>query len=244
MFLSLPWLQPNLMHLYALVPSSGMCWQALLSPGLPDIIPTLSLPGSFREAPPEKVFQTHSPWGTQQRPHLPNTRLLASAPGGVLLPASALPTPPAVQSFPGSGFPAPGFMSCCGSEAPESAPLSLLALLGAMVSSDPGPCFSLAFAPPSQLRFRTLAPLRIGFPDSVPGAWGQHLGPGGSCSPGGTAAGVSAGGEVLRLPPRVTSSSPGVSVSCTWMEILGQREMWQELKSEHTWAQLPAAATH
>ena len=75
----------NLMHLYALVPSSGMCWQALLSPGLPDIIPTLSLPGSFREAPPEKVFQTHSPWGTQQRPHLPNTRLLASAPGGVLL---------------------------------------------------------------------------------------------------------------------------------------------------------------
>lgn len=234
----------NLMHLYALVPSSGMCWQALLSPGLPDIIPTLSLPGSFREAPPEKVFQTHSPWGTQQRPHLPNTRLLASAPGGVLLPASALPTPPAVQSFPGSGFPAPGFMSCCGSEAPESAPLSLLALLGAMVSSDPGPCFSLAFAPSSQLRFRTLAPLRIGFPDSVPGAWGQHLGPGGSCSPGGTAAGVSAGGEVLRLPPRVTSSSPGVSVSCTWMEILGQREMWQELKSEHTWAQLPAAATH
>ena len=40
--------------------------------------------------------------------------------------------------------------------------------------------FSLAFAPPSQLCFRTLAPLRIGFPDSVPGAWGQHLGPGGS----------------------------------------------------------------
>ena len=50
----------SLLHLYALVSSSGMCWQAVLSPGLPDIIPTLSLPGSFREAPQSRLLRlTH-----------------------------------------------------------------------------------------------------------------------------------------------------------------------------------------
>ena len=201
-----------------------------LFPVLDSPRPTFSLPGSFREAPQSRPFKLTHLGGTQQCPHLPRIRLPASAPGGVLLPASALLVPPAVQSFPGSGLPAPGPVSCCGPGVLASAPLSLQALLGAMAGSGPEPCFSLAFAPQSLLRFHsaenTPAPFGVCFPDSVPGAWGQHLGPGESCSPGWAAAGASAGGVVLRLPPRVTSSSPGVSVSCTWMEILGQREMW------------------
>lgn len=166
-------------------------------------------PQKLQGSPPKVGPPNPLTWGTGQHRHLPRTTLPASAPKGVLLPASALSGSPVVQSIPGLGFPAPG----------PSSPTSLLAPLGPRAASAAGCCFSSAFASPPLLSSHSgeisLASFGICFPSSVSGAWGQHVGPGGSCSSAWAAAGASTGGVGLRLSPRVTSSSPGVSVSCT-----------------------------
>lgn len=233
------------LQLQALLSSPSRHWQAVPSRGLPPDPHSLSLEAAGK--PPGRRPPTPLTLGHQQWVHLPRTTLPGSSPGGVLLPAPSLPAPPAVQSSPGSAFPAPLPLSCCQPGPLASAPLSLLAPLGPVADSAPGPCFSSAFAPSRLLRFRsgeTLpAPFGICFSDLVAGVWGA--GPGGSCSPGWAAAGASTGVVGLRLRARVTSSSPGVSVSCTWMEILGQRENTalkaRTRESPQTWVQMPTA---
>lgn len=159
--------------------------------------------------------------GRTARVHLPRTTAPASAPGG-LRPAR-LPRSPAARSSPGSGCPAAEPWSCGPSGAPASPPLAPPAQLGPPAASAPGAC-----SPSASLRSRggglPPAPLGVWPADLVAGA--RRGGPGGSCSPRWAAAGASTGGVGLRPAARVTSSSPGVSVSCRWMASLGQGNPW------------------
>lgn len=178
--------------------------------------PVSSVPGSCGKAPGEQPPQP-ADLGRTAGVHLPRTTAPAWAPEGPR--PARLPRSPAARSSPGSGCPAAEPWSCGPSGAPASPPLAAPAPLGPPVASAPGTC-----SPSASLRSRG-----GGLPPAPLGVWPADLvararrgGPGGSCSPRRAAAGASTGGAGLRPAARVTSSSPGVSVSCTWMASLGQ----------------------